>query len=160
MAFFDHVWLLWVALAAGLIVLDVAIAGAQFILTASAVAALVAALLAALGVSTTIQAWSFLAATTLFVPVAILAMRRRQKVNNPKIRDKGWADGRETTVERHGERLLVRLDGDTFPARAVPGETIDADVPVRVERLEGITAVVRPMSSGAAANHPTTETSE
>lgn len=50
-------------------------------------------------------------------------------------------------VEQRGARLGVSLLGDFYPARSVSGEgVLQAGERVRIQRFEGITAVVTPIS--------------
>lgn len=148
------IWLAWLMAAVAFVVLDVSLAGAQFVLVAVAAAALAAAGAAGLGMGFEGQLVAFLVAAAVSVPVAILAMRARQRAQRPLVRDAGWAEDRIATVEEVAGRRLVRLEGDTYPVRLRDGGLPAAGARVRVKALDGITAVVVP-EPGAAASKST-----
>lgn len=142
-------WLIWLIAAVGLVLVDLTLAGAQFIVAAAAVAALAAMGVAALGAGIETQIWTFLAVTTLTVPVALHAMRRRNRTRRPLVRDAGWAEGMESVVEQSGARLLVRLQGDTYPARRADNGPLSPGMRVRVREMDSITAIVEPVGSSS-----------
>lgn len=143
-------WLVWTAIAAGLIAADLALAGAQLILLGSALGALAGATAAGLGFGLEAQVWVFLAGVILATPL-ILALRPRER-RGVRDRDAGWADGMAATTLDWSGRIGVKLRGDFYPARLATGQPPEAGMPVIVSRLEGITAIVEPVPGTSATD--------
>lgn len=137
------IWAWWVILAIALVVLDLSILGAQFILIPTGLAALIAALIAALGGSNTQQIWVFALATLVLTPIIIYLIRTQFSRPDKGPLQKGWAIGREAVIERQGDRLVARIQGDTYPFRLADGGEAKIGDHYVVERMEGITLVLR-----------------
>ena len=134
-------WLLWVTAAVILMVLDLTLLGTQFILVATGLAALLAALAAALGFSVVIQSWVFVLGTAVLVPIMFYLFRTFFARTEPAPRDPGWERGAEVTVVRQGDRIVAKLKSDYFPVRLVDGDDPVEGETLVVDRMDGITLI-------------------
>jgi membrane protein implicated in regulation of membrane protease activity len=137
-------WHLWILL--GLLLAIAELSGSGFVLLAMGVACLAGAAVAAfteVGLAGQIVATVLTAA--VLSPLFVGWYRAiHRSTSGP--RDEGWERGRPATVERYAGRLGVRLDGDFYPARYGDGRELAEGARVEVERIEGITARVRPLT--------------
>ncbi|WP_200342427.1 NfeD family protein [Rhodovibrio sodomensis] len=142
-------WLAWVALAVGLVVADLALAGAQLILVGAAFGALAAGIASAAGLGFEAQAWVFVGFTALSTPL-ILTLRPRRKRSKAH-RRADWASGLIAEAVDWNGRVGVKLLGDFYPARERSGVAPEPGRRVRVVEMDGITAVVEdaPDTEGA-----------
>lgn len=136
-------WLVWVIVAVALVVIDLTLLGAQFILVATGLAALLAAAMAALGFDITGQAWTFVLGTAVLVPVMIRLFRTRFTRREAAPRDPGWEQGARVSVVAQGDRLVAKLKGDHFPVQLVDGSQPTEGEELIVDHMEGITLIAR-----------------
>ena len=133
-------WLVWVGLAALLLLVDLALTGAQLFLVGAAIGAFAAAFAASLGGSMEVQAWTMLIGTALATP-PILMLRPRGNARN-KHREAGWAEGKTAEVVEWGDRYGIYLEGDFYRVRYVDQSIPQTGQRVRVQRMESTTAIV------------------
>lgn len=137
-------WQLWLVIGLLLLLTDMFVAGgASGVLLVLGLAALGGMLAALAGMEMAGQLIAAAAVGVASLPLVVWMLRRatRGKSGNA-ITDPRIADERFRVVEQNG-RLGIRVLGDFFPVRAVDGGSIDAGEQVRVERFEGIVALVR-----------------
>ena len=134
-------WLVWVGLAALLLLIDLAVTGAQLFLVGAAVGAFAAAFAATLGGSVEVQAWTMLIGTAFATP-PILMLRPRGKARN-RHREAGWAEGKVAEVVEWGGRHGIYLEGDFYRVRYEDGKSPQTGQRVRVDRMESTMAIVR-----------------
>lgn len=136
-------WLWWVALAVLLILVDLGLLGAQFVLVTASLAALAAAAAAAFDVGVTGQVWTFLIALLVVTPVAVYALRHRRAGAEPGPLESDWARGAAIMVTTRGNRCVAKLKGDEYPVALVDGSAPEAGEALVVDRMEGITLIAR-----------------
>ncbi len=133
-------WAWWVLGAVALVLADVSLLGAQFLLIPMALAALTVAGLAALDASLATQLWVFGGATVGLTPLLILLFRPRFAAR-PLERD--WMVGREACLVWQGDRLVARLKSDTYPFRFPDQTEPEPGACYTVTGMEGITLLLR-----------------
>ncbi len=134
-------WLWWLAIAVALIIFDLTVVGTQFILVATGLAALVSALLAALGFSLTGQVWGFVLATLVLVPLMMWVFKKTMRPTGPGPREPGWEKGEEVVVVPRGDSLVAKLKGDMYPLELVDGSAPVEGERLIVEQMKGITVL-------------------
>ncbi|MFV2198530.1 MULTISPECIES: NfeD family protein [unclassified Nocardiopsis] len=138
-------WLMWTILAVALGVAEVFTL--TFVLGLVAVAALVAALLGALGLPVAVQVIGF-AATSAAGIVLVRPIIQRQLARGPDTRSGADAlVGRSGLVLREvdGDRGLIKLSGEEWSARCIDEDlVIPVGTHVDVMEIDGATAVVYP----------------
>lgn len=147
-------WVYWMIVAVVLAAAELAVF-TGFIFGPLAAAAVVSAIVAAVGASTEIQLGVFL----ILGIVSILALRpvaKRHLSTQPELRSNVDAlIGKEGRVlERlSGDKLgLIRFDNDNWTARPAPGITeIAPETKVRVVHIAGATAIVEPTEETTSA---------
>ena len=144
-------WLWWVALAVLLVLIDLGLLGAQFILFSAAVAALAAAGAAWLGLALAGQLWTFVIALLVLTPVLIYWLRPNLRGREPGPLESGWERGQRVTVHDRGERKVARLKGDDYPVLLSDGGQPDAGEQLIVDHMEGITLIVRRLDNSGEA---------
>lgn len=132
-------WLWWVIIAVILVLVDLTLLGAQFILVAGALAALVTALASVLGLSLAGQLWTFLIALLVLTPVLVYWLRPRLSSRGSGPLESGWERGERITAEARGERRIARLKGDDFPVTLMDGTRPEVGEELVVDHMEGIT---------------------
>lgn len=135
------VWLWWIAIAVALVLADISLLGSQFILVASAVAALLAALGAWLGLSLAGQLWLFLFGVVVLTPMLVIALRTRRCRRRVALLERGWEHGERIITRDRGDRIVARLKGDDYPVELDNGDQPDAGEMLIVQRMEGITLI-------------------
>lgn len=136
-------WLWWVITAVVLVLVDLTLLGAQFILVAAAAAALVAAVAAALGLTLAGQLWTFLIALLVVAPVLMYWLRPKLRGQGAGPMESGWERGARIRVEARGERRIARLKGDEFPVALVDGGQPEVGEELIVDHMDGITLKAR-----------------
>ena len=136
-------WLWWILIAVVLVLVDLTLLGAQFILVAAALAALVTALASVLGLGLAGQLWTFLLALLVLAPVLVFWLRPRMRGQGGGPLEAGWESGARVTVEARGERRIARLKGDEFPVTLMDGSRPDVGEDLIVDHMEGITLKAR-----------------
>ncbi|OLT26872.1 hypothetical protein BJF83_20180 [Nocardiopsis sp. CNR-923] len=138
-------WLIWMILAVALGVAEALTL--TFVLGLVAVAALVAALLGAIGLPVAVQIVGF-AATAAAGLVLVRPIMQRQMTRGPDARSGAAAlVGRSGVVlqEVDGDRGLIKLSGEEWSARCIDEDlVIPVGAHVDVMEIDGATAVVYP----------------
>ncbi|MEV2276793.1 NfeD family protein [Nocardiopsis sp. NPDC049922] len=138
-------WLIWMILAVALGVAEALTL--TFVLGLVAVAALVAALLGAIGLPVAVQIIGF-AATAAAGLVLVRPIMQRQMTRGPDARSGAAAlVGRSGVVLREvdGDRGLIKLSGEEWSARCIDEDlVIPVGAHVDVMEIDGATAVVYP----------------
>ncbi|MFI6578044.1 NfeD family protein [Nocardiopsis sp. NPDC050513] len=138
-------WLIWMILAVALGVAEALTL--TFVLGLVAVAALVAALLGAIGLPVAVQIIGF-AATAAAGLVLVRPIMQRQMTRGPDARSGAAAlVGRSGVVlqEVDGDRGLIKLSGEEWSARCIDEDlVIPVGAHVDVMEIDGATAVVYP----------------
>ncbi len=136
-------WQVWLIIGLLLFLVDIFVAGgASGVLLVLALAAVGGMIGALLGLDLTWQLAFASVAGIASVPAVIVLLRRMTRggsghnVTDSRITDQTFE------VIRQRDRLGVRVLGDFFPARAIDGAELHEGQRVRVERFEGIVAVV------------------
>ena len=102
------------------------------------------------GLPPLVQAAAFLAAVILLIPVFYWLVFQVTGTAGAQLVGHGSEyRGRVGVVEPRGTGFGVCIGGEVFPARAADGGALREGQQVAVERLEGITAVVRVVPSTA-----------
>lgn len=147
---FIQPWVIWLALALILFALDIVIAGgASGFLLMFALMAVTGTVVAMLGFDLNLQILLALLSAVAIVPAVLIGMRKvtdGRRARNPQ----GRIANETFSVEQQGDRLVVKALGDTYPVKTEQGEGSDALKPgskVKIQRFEGITAIVRPVHS-------------
>jgi len=142
-----EIWHGWVVL--GLLLILAELLGMQFAALALGVSCFVGAGVAAwTDVSFTGQLLITGAAAAVFVPVSVFGLRKAfDSGKSYAMVSEGAERGTRARVSIQAGRAGVKLKSDFFPARYADGRTPDADTEVVVERIEGITAIVREAGS-------------
>lgn len=84
------------------------------------------------------------AAAAVLVPLSVFGLRRAfDSGRSYAMISEGTEQGARATVSIEAGRPGVRLKSDFFPARYADGRVPEADTDVVVDRIEGITAIVR-----------------
>lgn len=137
-------WQLWLLLGLAFLLADLFVAGgASGVLLVLALAALGGMLASLFGFGLQVQLLSAAAAAVLATPFVIIMLRRL--TGGRSAQDNDWRIANKTfEVVRQGERLGVKVLGDFFPARWTTGGAPEEGDRVRVERFEGIMALVQP----------------
>lgn len=140
-------WQLWLLLGLALLLADLFVAGgASGVLLVLALAAVGGMIASLFGLDLQGQMLSAAAAAVLATPFVILMLRRLTGGRNAQ--DTDWrVAGQTFEVVRQGDRLGVRILGDFFPARFTTGGAPTEGQRVRVERFEGIVALVETVES-------------
>ncbi|QGP93625.1 hypothetical protein MGLY_30450 [Neomoorella glycerini] len=137
-------WQVWVAIAIALIVAE--IFSLTFYLILFAIGAFGAALVQALGLSLSYQVGIFVV-ISIILAVFVQPILKRTFVLNHQGRlsnaealvgQRGYVTG-EVTVDR----VLVKVNGETWSARSLDGQTLAPGTPVQVVRVEGATLLVK-----------------
>ncbi len=134
-------WLWWLMAAVALVLADLGLLGAQFILVATGLAALLAAGGAALGLGITGQVWTFVIGTLLLVPLMVRLLRKLTERRGVGPREEGWERGRRVTVVAQGDRLVAKLQSDLYPVALTDGSEPREGESLVVDRMEGITLI-------------------
>lgn len=134
-------WLWWLAAAVALVLIDLSLPGTQFILVATGLAAVLAAVAAALGTGVTAQVWTFLLATLVLVPLMVRLFRKEMASRGAGPREPGWEQGARVTVVAQGDRLVAKLKSDHYPVVLADGSEPREGETLIVERMDGITLV-------------------
>ena len=158
-------WLIWLAAAGALLILE--LSTLAFVAAYFALGALAASLAAGLGAPLWFQGAEFAA-----VSVVLLVLTRRlvvgrahhpagREMNVPEIG--GRAGVVTVAIDDDGSSGQIRIGGDYWTARALPGEAVPIPVGTRVEVVEvtGVTAHVRALpalASGDPASEERTAT--
>ncbi|WMC12217.1 NfeD family protein [Oceanimonas pelagia] len=134
-------WHLW--LIAALVLLLAELLGTGFFAFAMGLAALVAMTAALLDVGATGQWFAFAIATGVLAPLLKKAFRELA----PSRRQSGLAgESRHQTgtlVRHHSGELRLKLEGDVFMVRGLPGTELKEGEEVEIVRFDGITAIVK-----------------
>lgn len=144
-----QIWQIWLLLA--IVFAGLELMGAQFIMLALAVSALVVvgvSLVAAPGV--TGQLIIFVLAAAVLTPTFIFWYRRHfqgRQTRTGVAGESGYGQ-RVAPVEDRGGRVGVALEGNWFPVRYEDGGHPAPGEQVRVVRFEGITAIVTTQKKG------------
>jgi membrane protein implicated in regulation of membrane protease activity len=137
-------WVIWLILAVVLAVGEIATLG--FFLAPFAGGAAVAAILAALGAGTTIEAASFLVVSLVLLAALRPVARSHQKGKALKMGTAALVGQSAMVVERisNAEGVgCVKLDGEIWTARAYDEDTvIEPGTKVQVLEIRGATALV------------------
>ena len=140
-----NAWLIWLILAIGLGIAEVFTL--TFVLGLLAVAALVAALLGAIGVPVAVQIIGFIATAAAGIYL-VRPLMQRQMRSSPGTKSGAEAlVGRSAVVlqEVDGERGRVKLSGEEWSARCMDEDlVIPVGTRVDVVEIDGATAVVYP----------------
>ncbi|PDP86506.1 hypothetical protein CQJ94_16790 [Glycomyces fuscus] len=138
-------WLIWLVLAVGLGVVEVFTL--TFVLGLLAVAALVAALLGAIGLPVAVQIIGFTATAAAGIYL-VRPIMRRQLRGGPVVRSGAQAlVGRSAVVlqEIDADRGRIKLSGEEWSARCIDEDlVIPVGTRVDVMEIDGATAVVYP----------------
>ncbi|MCC5812695.1 MAG: NfeD family protein [Ectothiorhodospiraceae bacterium] len=136
-------WQVWLILGLLLFLVDIFVAGgASGVLLVLALASVGGMLAALLGLDLAWQLFAASVAGLVSIPVVILLLRRLTKgATGSSVTDSRIAS-QEFEVVRQRDRLGVRVLGDFFPARTVDRTPVQEGQRVRVERFEGIVAIV------------------
>lgn len=138
-------WLIWLVLAVGLGVVEVFTL--TFVLGLLAVAALVAALLGAIGLPVAVQIIGFTATAAAGIYL-VRPIMRRQLRGGPVVRSGAEAlVGRSAVVlqEVDGDTGRIKLSGEEWSARCIDEDlVIPVGTRVDVMEIDGATAVVYP----------------
>ncbi|WP_047871179.1 NfeD family protein [Nocardiopsis sp. RV163] len=138
-------WLIWLILAVGLGVVEVFTL--TFVLGLLAVAALVAALLGAIGLPVAVQIIGFTATAAAGIYL-VRPIMRRQLRGGPVVRSGAQAlVGRSAVVlqEVGADRGRIKLSGEEWSARCIDEDlVIPVGTRVDVMEIDGATAVVYP----------------
>ena len=132
-------WLVWVTVAVVLVLTDIYLLGLQFILVATGLAALVSACASVLGIGITGQLWTFIVSLIVFTSVWVYLYRKKAFTKKAGPREKGWEKGREIKVVRQGDRVVGKLQGDTYPVKLADGSLPQEGEILIVDKMEGIT---------------------
>jgi membrane protein implicated in regulation of membrane protease activity len=138
-------WIAWLVAAAALGVAEYFTLTLAFGLLAAA--ALVAAIVAGMGVPLVVQVLAF-AITGGLGLLIVRPIARRQMTNSPLVREGSYAlVGQKAVVmeEVTGRQGLIKLSGEVWSARALDeDQVIPAGTLVDVMEIEGATAIVYP----------------
>lgn len=138
-----EIWHGWVIL--GLLLILAELLGLEFAALALGVSCFVGAGVAAwTDVSFTGQLLITGAAAAVLVPISVFGLRRAfDSGRSYAMIGEGAEQGARATVSMEAGRPGIRLKSDFFPARYDDGRLPEADTEVVVDRIEGITAIVR-----------------
>lgn len=142
----DALWVVWVGAALGMALLE--LTSLDFVFSMLVAGALSAAVVAAFGLSFTVQAFVFAGVSVVGLVAVRPALKNWAQRSSPEQPTNVDALAGRSAVtlapvdDRTGQ---VRLAGDTWSARTEPrADPIPADADVRVVRIDGATAIVRP----------------
>ncbi|MCP1673228.1 membrane protein implicated in regulation of membrane protease activity [Natronocella acetinitrilica] len=140
-------WQLWLIIGLLLLLADVFVAGgASGVLLVLGLGALGGMVGALLGLEPTGQIMTAVVASVVSLPFVVWMLRRATRGNSGNsITDPRIANSDFEVIEQRG-RLGIRVLGDFFPVRTVDGSAVQVGDKVRVDRFEGIVAVVKPQS--------------
>ena len=139
-----EIWWIWVAVGTLMAAAEIIVPG-LFILPFIA-GALVAALLAYLGLGTAVQWAAFAVVSGALLPAAVIITKRISKGRPPMIdsnRMIGMRGSVTIGVDNRENRGHVRLGGELWRAQSESGGEIPVGMVVEVTAVEGIRVVVR-----------------
>lgn len=141
-----EVWHVWLLIALALILLDVFVAGATSgVLLVVAIGALGGMVAALAGMNPDQQIVTAFATGLVSLPLVVLFIRRMRGPRPARGLPDPRLAGQSFVVRRVDGRLYVEVLGDRFPVRPVRGRSMPSEGDrVRIERFEGIHAIVRP----------------
>lgn len=139
-------WQAWLVFALLLLLADVFLVGGSsgvlLILALAATGGMAAALL---GLDQAGQVASAAIIGIIATPVVIWILRRVASQSSASARTDSRVANRTFEIVRQRDRLGIRVFGEFLPARTVDGSNPPLGQEVRVERFEGIHAVVSPL---------------
>lgn len=147
-------WLWWVAGALALGLIEIASLDLVFFMLA--VAAIAAAVVAGLDQSITVQVLTFVAVAALLLAVLRPVALRKIKPAGASARTNADALAGRTAIvlqEVTDRAGLVKLSGEEWTARTQSGTSLPVDDTVRVERIEGATAIVAALAADPDPAH-------
>jgi len=144
----SHLWQIWLVVA--ILCLIIELSSGDFFVMCFSIAALVALVAAAIGLSPTVQVITFAVASVLclvFVRPAALRWLHRHDSDRPSNADALIGrEGRVSQAIEAGGYGRVAIDGDDWKARTATGEALAVGTKVRVLALDSIILTVEPIN--------------